>query len=346
MPDILHIEQITTLNRIRQAAPRQVAALAESIKDVGLLNPITVVPTDGGFALIAGLNRLEACRSLGWEEIAANVVDLDEQQRIIAECDENLRGSVLTAAEKAVFLARRKEAYEVLHPEAKAQVRQGHIRQGAAADKLAVAFTADTAAKTGRDERTIRRDVARGEKVCAIALELVQGTKLDTGAYLDALKKLSPEEQAAKVKSDLNAPDAPKKGAPKSAATSVPDPEPQPAPESPSASDPAEVRLRKDLAKLTHEGLVDEAVGLHLENAEMREKVDALKNDIDDLKTKIRDYQTDNLGASVGKLQRQCDQMRFARDEAMKTAKREEYKRKQAEKRVIELEAMGIPLNP
>lgn len=347
MPDLLHIDQITTFNRIRQAAPKQIAALAGSIKEVGLLNPITVAPSDHGFALVAGLNRLEACRSLGWAEIPAVVLDLDEQHRIIAECDENLCGSVLTSAEKAVFLARRKEAYEALHPDTKAHVAgalASNRAQGNATANLATAsFVADTAAKTGRAERTVRRDAERGEKVCTIALELVQGTKLDTGAYLDALKKLSPEEQVAKVQADLNAPNAPKKGAPKSAAPPVPD---QPLPEPASASDPAEARLRKEMTKMTHEGLVDEAVGLHLENSEMRKKVGALEIERDDLKDKIRDYQTDNLGASVGRLQRQCDQMRFARDEAMKTAKREEYKRKQAEKRVTELEAMGIPLNP
>lgn len=348
MPDLIRIEQITTFARLRQAAPKQVAGLADSIKEVGLLNPITVAPSEDGFALVAGLNRLEACRSLGWVEIPAVVLDLDEQRRIIAECDENLCGSVLTSAEKAVFLARRKEAYEALHPETKAHVA-GAIAsnrvQGNATANLATAssFVADTAAKTGRAERTIRRDAERGEKVCTIALELVQGTKLDTGAYLDALKNLSPEDQVAKVKADLVAP------VPKAAAQPEPKPTLEPGQqdvtEADLAADPAEERLRKDMTKLTHDGLLDEAVGLHLENADLRKKVSSLEAERDDLKDKIRDYQTDNLGASVGKLQRQCDQMRFARDEALKAAKREEYKRRQAEKRVAELEAIGIPLN-
>lgn len=41
-------------------------ALAASIADVGLLQPIVVKP-DG--TLVAGQRRLEACRMLGWDDV-------------------------------------------------------------------------------------------------------------------------------------------------------------------------------------------------------------------------------------------------------------------------------------
>ncbi|MDD2862574.1 MAG: ParB N-terminal domain-containing protein, partial [Acidiphilium sp.] len=124
MPEI-DIDLIRVGDRLRSADADQVQALAESIAEVGLLNPISVCPHPvmranvfvDGFLLVAGLHRLEACKSLGLVSIPAHIVTLTELQRQIAECDENLRGPRLTPSERALFTQRRKEAYEALHPE-------------------------------------------------------------------------------------------------------------------------------------------------------------------------------------------------------------------------------------
>ena len=89
----VRVGHISTLDRIRKADPKQVAAIAASIKEVGLLNPITVTHARvffngqevDGYQLVAGLHRLEACKSIGWGEVDAQVLDLDEQRRIIAD---------------------------------------------------------------------------------------------------------------------------------------------------------------------------------------------------------------------------------------------------------------------
>jgi ParB family transcriptional regulator, chromosome partitioning protein len=47
------------------------AGLAESIEDIGLLNPITV---DENGRLLAGARRLAACKRLKWKTIPVNVV--------------------------------------------------------------------------------------------------------------------------------------------------------------------------------------------------------------------------------------------------------------------------------
>ena len=59
----------------------------------------------------------------------------------------------------------------------------GGVAKNSAADKLSAApsFAAATAAITGADARTVRRDAERGEKVADEALDLIQGTALDTG---------------------------------------------------------------------------------------------------------------------------------------------------------------------
>jgi N6-adenosine-specific RNA methylase IME4 len=63
-------------------------ALARSIADVGLLQPILIRP-DG--ALVAGERRLAAVRRLGWEQVPVHVVEgFDDTLRaLVAERDEN-----------------------------------------------------------------------------------------------------------------------------------------------------------------------------------------------------------------------------------------------------------------
>ena len=88
-------------------------------------------------------------------DVAGAGCDLDDNDRIIAEYDENLCGSRLTPAEKAEFTAARKRAYIAKHPETALGQNQ-HTRVSQAGEPTAPRFTADTAAKTGQSERTIR----------------------------------------------------------------------------------------------------------------------------------------------------------------------------------------------
>ena len=55
-----------------------IASLAASIEQVGLLHPIVITPSG---VLIAGERRIAACRSLGWTEIPVREVDLAEIAR-------------------------------------------------------------------------------------------------------------------------------------------------------------------------------------------------------------------------------------------------------------------------
>jgi ParB family chromosome partitioning protein len=59
----------------------------------------------------------------------------------------------------------RKAIYLELHPETAQHFAGAYAKHNPASAKLAVAFTADTAASTGKSERAIQRDAERGEKV-------------------------------------------------------------------------------------------------------------------------------------------------------------------------------------
>jgi ParB family chromosome partitioning protein len=69
---LLHIEVdkvIATSNR-KYGGEGNISILAESIKQVGLINPIVVIPAeDETYQLVAGRRRLAAVKLLGWREI-------------------------------------------------------------------------------------------------------------------------------------------------------------------------------------------------------------------------------------------------------------------------------------
>src|SRR5690606_27106177 len=62
-----------------------------------------------------------------------------------------------------------------------------------------------TATVTGASERTVQRDAERGEKISPDVLDLVRGTELDRGTYLDGLKRFGPDQQRMLVERDLDA---------------------------------------------------------------------------------------------------------------------------------------------
>lgn len=114
--------------------------------------------------------------------------------------DENLCRAELSPSERAAQTARRKAIYIELHPE----TAHGGDRRSVQVGKLSTrSFADETADATGKDARTVRRDAERGEKVCDEALRLVRHTSLDTGSYLDKLKKVEATEQVETVQRAL-----------------------------------------------------------------------------------------------------------------------------------------------
>jgi ParB family chromosome partitioning protein len=94
----LKVREIVAGSRYRHDMG-DIAGLAASIADVGLLQPIVVTPTG---TLVAGERRLAAVRSLGLEDIDVHVVDnLDDASALLrAERDENTCRKPFTPTEE------------------------------------------------------------------------------------------------------------------------------------------------------------------------------------------------------------------------------------------------------
>lgn len=194
---LVYIKDIRVGHRLRQPRPEQVASLADSISRIGLQTPISVVSgvakregggSDVSFELVAGLHRLEACKSLGLVEIEAAIVQMDSDERLLWEIDENLCRADLTELERGVCLLKRKEVCKRMAP------RTPSGQFGAAEEK---SFTVEVSENTGIPGRTIDRTIRRARRIDeALRTQVAEIPAVaDSGVELDALGDLDAVEQ-------------------------------------------------------------------------------------------------------------------------------------------------------
>lgn len=200
----------------RQINEQAVANLMESMRQIGLLTPITVrlvdafkctdgTVADGVPVLVTGAHRLEAAKRLGWKLIDCFYLnDSDDLDAELCEIDENLMRAELTPVQQAECLKRRKEIWEAKQAQSGNAVSS--LDAGGRGNK---GFAQETAEKTGVTKQAINKAIARAEKIPEPIREKIEGTKLDTGAYLDSIKNLPQEEMAKRVESDLRQPKQP-----------------------------------------------------------------------------------------------------------------------------------------
>lgn len=87
------------------------AKIVESIGKVGTITPLLARPLpDGGYELISGHRRLEACRKLGFENIPVIVREMTDDEAVIAMVDANLQREHILPSEKAFAYKMKLEA--------------------------------------------------------------------------------------------------------------------------------------------------------------------------------------------------------------------------------------------
>lgn len=200
---------------IRRPGPDDavVSGLAASMERVGLLHPIIVQCFPGGmqWKLIAGRNRLEAARRLGWSEIEGRelpemestaTAEIDGQ---IAEIDENLERREISAIEQAELIARRVEMVEAR--------KQVEAQAGPLVAQVAPAMRKDGRRKgpqhepagirqTARDLGMPRDKVRRSLAIAGLAPEAKAkaadlGLASNKAALLEAARAAEPAAQVA-----------------------------------------------------------------------------------------------------------------------------------------------------
>lgn len=86
--------------------------LTESIKRVGIIEPLVVRKKDGDFEIIAGHRRLVACGIVGLTEAPCIVVDVDDEKAELLKLHENLNRTDINPIDWAFHLVHLKKQYQ------------------------------------------------------------------------------------------------------------------------------------------------------------------------------------------------------------------------------------------
>ena len=158
--------------------------LVESIRENGLLSRIIVSPAaNGKYRIIAGHNRVEACRRAGFTSVPSIVKNVDENRAKLIMADTNLcQRTELLPSERAFAYKAQQEALTAL----------GSRRS-----------TKNIAEKYGEAKRTIQRYIACTRLVPELMEMLDSGRlTLATACQFSALPNSSQEEIAAYLSRD------------------------------------------------------------------------------------------------------------------------------------------------
>src|SRR5262249_38197666 len=81
--------------------PGALKDLARSMKEEGLIQPITVRKVGSAYELVVGERRLRAAQMLKWSTIDARVIDISDEDAAVKGLIENLQRTDLTPIEEA-----------------------------------------------------------------------------------------------------------------------------------------------------------------------------------------------------------------------------------------------------
>lgn len=204
---LIPVDRIDVGKRLRAVDQDWVQTIAESIRQIGLRQPIEVRAAEGSdrFILVSGAHRLRGSISIGQTEIRACLVQDDDLTARLSEIHENLYRHDLNPLDRASFLSEAKSIWEALHPGTKKGVAGGKARQNSATE--IISFAEKSALASGYTPRTIRLAISMYERLTPAVRERLAGSPVARDQnQLIALSKLSPAEQA-KVVRMLLAPD-------------------------------------------------------------------------------------------------------------------------------------------
>ena len=166
--------------RPNPAQPRKIfreealTELADSIRQHGILQPLSVRRAGIGYELIAGERRLRAAQLAGLTEIPCIVMNMDEKESGLAAMVENLQRQDLDFLEEAAGIARLMEQWGLSQEQAAKMLGKS---QSAVANKLRILRHSDSVLRALREHQLTERHArallklnSEPEKLAAIAV--------------------------------------------------------------------------------------------------------------------------------------------------------------------------------
>ena len=187
----------------------KLAALADSIAEYGVLQPIVVKLNQNGFyTIIAGERRWRAARMAKLKEIPAVIKDYDEKSEKEVALIENLQRENLNAVEEAAGIRELMEVYGLTQEEVAKKIGKS---RSAVANSVRLLNLPDPVKKAIKEE-IISMGHARAilgltdEKTMIVVLEKIIGEDFSvrqTEAYIKSLQNVKKEKKVTKEEEEL-----------------------------------------------------------------------------------------------------------------------------------------------
>ncbi|WP_052465753.1 hypothetical protein [Phaeobacter sp. S60] len=315
---MIRIDQIRTDGGTQSRAQindETVSEYAEAMADPNCVFPPAIVYYDGkDYWLADGFHRVAAWSRVGRVEVPTEVRQGTRRDAILHSCAANSEhGLRRTNADK------RRAVMTLLNDPEWAQWSDREIARRCAVSPSFVGGMRGASVHDGQiaTSRTVERNGTTYQQNTAN----IGGSKPDQDGTAPA-----PQENMAETATspDFSAPQSRADQETKGAVS--PDPH------------------RNGLSQLTRDGLEDEIAGLRAENAELRDDLAKAEAERDRLKAANKELSSSDQGATISRIQKQLQAAKYARDEAMSATKREEYKRKKAEKELARIMGQEIEL--
>ena len=113
--------------------PQALQSLADSIRQYGIITPLTVRQVGEDFELVSGERRLRAATIAGLSVVPCYIVSVDDRQSALMALLENLQRKDLDCFEEALFLRRLCSEFHMTQQEAAQRVGK---TQSAVANKM------------------------------------------------------------------------------------------------------------------------------------------------------------------------------------------------------------------
>lgn len=172
------VQQVVVGRRMRPTNPLKVSELAQSFRDINIINPISI---DENYKLIAGNHRLAAAKECGWETVRAIVFTHDELINQLQEIDENLFVHSLCYISQSENIAKREEILGVLGKRTKRghSAADGVFSTDELAEKLGVSNRIYRLRRQVSNLTPVARDALRGTRHADNIVELVLLSRLE-----------------------------------------------------------------------------------------------------------------------------------------------------------------------
>jgi len=166
--------------------------LSDSIRQHGILQPLSVRRVEGGYELIAGERRLRAAKMAGLTDIPCIIMQMDDQESGMAAMVENLQRQDLDFVEEAMGISRLVTEYRMSQEQVARLLGKS---QSAVANKLRLLRHSQSVLQalregelTERHGRALLKLSGEEEKLAAIEEILRQGMSVArTEKYIDTL---------------------------------------------------------------------------------------------------------------------------------------------------------------